>query len=80
MTKRTSDRIRIWAPRGLLAVSMLAIGFCTGAGTGCAQLRAAAPIIRALCPKCGDVLDLFPHADATEHAPDPAPAAETGTP
>jgi len=73
VTKKTSDRIKIWAPRGLMMVAMLAIGYCTGAG--CAQLQKAAPVIRALCPKCGDVLDLFTHGDGTEHVPATPPAA-----
>ncbi len=65
-----------------MMLAALAIGYCTGAG--CAQLQKAAPVIRALCPKCGDVLDLIlptgHHADPTAAPPAAAPAAPAAEP
>ena len=78
MTKAEVKKVvKTWAPRTVLMVAIMALGFQIG--VGCAAIQKALPVIKALCPKCGDVLDLLVDTSGHGHsmAPDKAPVAET---
>ncbi len=81
MGKKTKEAIRSWAPRTALMVMVLALGFQVG--IGCAAWDKAAPVVgtvvKALCPKCGDVVDMILETTTSGHDHSTAPVTGTLT-